>query len=323
MVNKCSIIITVGDDVSHGFSFAYNIKTKGMRGLSQIRERRSDMEKNYLTYPLKNMNITQTYSGRTSHLTHNTGTPKDYPIDEAGANTGREYMYCPCDEMTVRRIYGVGSSGTNTIWLQSNQKVYFADGTSDYFTLMVTHPNDDDLRKLSTGQTFKRGEKICREGTDGNATGNHFHISAGKGKIKGNGWVQNTNGKWVLSVLTSAQKPENLFYVDRKFTSVIKNGGLSFKNLPEENNAEEKTGKYVVTADVLNVRTGPGTNYDFVRFNKMTKSAQEQIVKLYGRKKDGYVKGIIFTASKIQNGWAKTPSGWVSLKYCRKITDAA
>lgn len=278
------------------------------------------MKNNYLVYPVKNMKITQSYLGKTSHLAHTTGNPKDYPIDEAGANGEREYIYCPCDEAVIRRIYGVGSSGTNTIWIESADKVVFADGTSGYFTMMVTHPNDDDLKKLKQGQRFKRGEKICREGTDGNASGNHFHISAGKGRLLGTGWVQNSAKKWVLNVGTKAEKPENLFYIDKSFTKIINTAGLNFKSLPEEKEAEKNVSvDYIVTASVLNVRKGPGTNYDFVRFDKMTESAQSQILKLYGRKKDGYVKGVRFTALEIKGEWARTPSGWVSTKYCRKI----
>lgn len=187
--------------------------------------------KNYLTYPCKVMNITQGYAGNYSHGPHNTGTPKDYPWDEACENTGRSPMYCPCDEMQIKRIY---TKGTNTIWLESTSKVYFADGTSDYVTLMVTHPNDNDIARLKVGQKFKRGQLICYEGTDGNATGNHFHFSVGKGKVKGNGWVQNSKGKWVLTTANGSKKPETMFYVDPEFTTIKKSNGLKFKELPKE-----------------------------------------------------------------------------------------
>lgn len=277
------------------------------------------MKKNYLIYPLKNMNITQSYSGRTSHLTHTTASQKDYPIDEAGLNSGREYLYCPCDEMILKRIYGVGKKGTNTIWLQSSEKVVFADGTSDYFTLMVTHPNDDDLKKLSEGQIFRRLEKICREGTDGNASGNHLHLSGGKGKIKGIGWTENKNGKWVLTVENKTEKPENLFFLDDSFTKIKRSGGLKFRNLSDETE-EEKAETYIVKTSLLYVRKGAGTNYAYLKYGEMTSSAQKQILTLSGKKRDGYVMGLKFSASEIKNGWAKTPSGWVSLKYCEKVS---
>ncbi len=187
--------------------------------------------KNYLTYPCKVMNITQGYTGNYSHEPHTTGSPKDYPWDEACGTTGRSPCYCPCDEMVIKRIY---TKGTNTVWLESTSKVYLADGTSNYFTLMITHPNDSDIARLKVGQKFKRGQLICYEGTDGNATGNHFHFAVGKGKIKGNGWVQNTKGKWVLTTTDGSRKPEAMFYVDSEFTTIKKTQGIKFKNLPKE-----------------------------------------------------------------------------------------
>lgn len=192
--------------------------------------------KNYLTYPCKVMNVTQGYTGNYTHGPHNTGSPKDYPWDEACGDYGRSPMYCPCDEMKIVRIY---TTGTNTLWLESTSKVYFADGTSDYVTLMVTHPNDSDINRLKVGQKFKRGELICYEGTDGNATGNHFHFSAGKGKLRGNGWVQNSNKKWVLNCTNGADKPEKLFYIDKAFTTVKNANGINLKELPKEEPKKE------------------------------------------------------------------------------------
>lgn len=189
---------------------------------------------NYLIYPLKVMRITQTYTGTTSHKGHTTGSPKDYPIDDGGSDTGRDWLYAPCDEVKVIRIYGVGNGGTNTIWLESSAKVNFADGTSDIFSMQVTHPNDDDLSKIKVGQKFKRGEKICREGSDG-ATGNHLHLSVGKGKITGNGWTLNSNDKYVLTTHNGSYKPEQLFLIDPSFTKILDKKGLPFKNLSEGN----------------------------------------------------------------------------------------
>lgn len=192
--------------------------------------------KNYLTYPCKVMNITQGYTGNYSHSSHNIGSPKDYPWDEACSDYGRSPMYCPCDEMEIKRIY---TKGTNTIWFESTSKVYFADGTSDFITLMVTHPNDSDIKRLKVGQKFTRNAIICYEGTDGNATGNHFHFSAGKGKMRGNGWVQNSNKKWVLNCTNGAFKPEQLFYINKAFTTVKNANGITLKDLPKEEPAKQ------------------------------------------------------------------------------------
>lgn len=287
---------------------------------------------NYLIYPTKVMRITQTYLGKTSHYPHTTGTPKDYPFDEAGADGGRDWMYCPCDEMKLVRIYGVGNGGTNSIWLQSTTKVDFADSTSDYFTMQVTHPDDADLKRLSVGQKFKRGEKICREGSDG-ATGNHLHLSGGKGTMSGNGWALNSNRKWVLITTGGAFKPEKLFFLDPSFTKIDDAAGLKFKKLKksEEKKEEKKSdtvkkrskykiGNYRVTsASVLNVREGPGTKFRYLKFDELTKNAQNQILTILGGRVNGYVKGTEFTVTEVSEKWGKTPSGWVYLEYCTRI----
>lgn len=276
------------------------------------------MQENYLIYPCKTMRITQSYNGKTSHLPHTTGELKDYPIDEGCTDSGRDYIYCPCDKMTVVRIYGVGTKGTNTIWLQSDSKVTFADGTKDYFTMLITHPEDSELKKLKVGQSFRRKEKICREGKDG-ATGNHFHISGGKGKMLNNGWAKNTRGKWVITTEKGSEKPENLFFIDQGFTSVKDTKGLIFSNLGSLKEGYAP-GCYIVTADVLNVRKGPSTKYEKKKFSALTYSAQKKILALTnGKEASGYVKGLTFTVYEVRSDWGRTPSGWVCLRYCEEI----
>ena len=52
------------------------------------------------------MSITQNYSDNFSHKPNSTGKPiYDYPIDENCGSTGRDYFYCPCDEVEIKRIY--------------------------------------------------------------------------------------------------------------------------------------------------------------------------------------------------------------------------
>lgn len=276
------------------------------------------MLKNYLTYPCKVMRITQNYLGRTSHLPHTTGYPKDYPIDEGGKDTGRDGLYCDCDEMKIVKIYGVGNGGTNTLWFESTSKVHFADGTCDYASGMAIHPNDSDFKSLYVGKKFKRGDLICREGTDG-ATANHLHISFGKGKIKGSGWVKNSKGKWVLNCTGGAFKPEELFYIDPDFTKVLSKGSLNFKTLPEEK--EYTPGKYKVTdASVLRIRPTPGTDKPYKKFNELSASAQKKIKALNGGKPaDGYVRGLEFTVTKVKDNWGYNNSGCMCLDYCEKV----
>lgn len=252
------------------------------------------MNKNYLIYPCKVMRITQNYNGKTSHYPHTVGSPKDYPIDEGCKDTGKDPIYCPCDEMVVKRVYGVGTRGVNTLWLESTTKVHFADGTRDYFTMLITHPDDVNLKGIAVGKCYKRGDKITLEGKDG-ATANHFHISGGKGKTKGSGWVANSRGKYVLSCTGGAYKPEKLFFIDRSFTKVMSKGGIAFKDLPDE----YTVGTYKVNTAVLNVRKGAGTN--FAVATTLIKGKKVKVIEVDG----------------VWGRYAKNK--WVSLEYCKKV----
>lgn len=189
------------------------------------------------------MLISQSYKDTYSHNKNYLGNPKDYPIDETCGDANRSYFYTPCDEVEVKKIWGVGVYGTNTIWLQSTTPVVTPTFT-DYVTIMVLHPNDDTLKNIKVGDKFKRGEPIFLEGNDGNATGYHFHISVSKGKYVAPGWRQNTlNG----SVITGEpQRPENVFYVDKDFTKIVDSRGLVFKYL------EKKIGVPITRNDNIN-----------------------------------------------------------------------
>lgn len=183
-------------------------------------------------YPLKHLRITQHYNSKSNHAKHVGGSPKDYPIDDGAQNTGSSPFYAPC-KMKVVRIYGVGSKGINTLWLTSVNKVQFADGTLDYLTMMIEHCPDSSLKKLKVGDVFKAKEQVCVEGSDG-ASGAHFHISVGKGLVKGNGWVKNNKGAYVLTTTGGTKKPEDVFFLDTAFTKVLNDGGIDFKNLKGE-----------------------------------------------------------------------------------------
>lgn len=159
--------------------------------------------------------------------------------------------------------------------------------------MLITHPDDADLKKIKAGQLFTRKDKICREGKDG-ATAYHLHISAGKGKYKGNGWVKNSSGKYVLTTKKGAEKPERLFFVDPYFTTVVEDKGLNFKALPVYT-----TGTYKVNTAVLNVRKGAGTSY---------------------KKVGTLLKGKKIKIVEIKGDWGRYAADkWVHLDYCKKV----
>lgn len=80
-----------------------------------------------------------------------------------------------------------------------------------------------------------------------------------------------------------------------------------------------KTGRYEVTATVLNVRKGPGINYDYLTFSELTSNAQKQVKQKCGYEANGLVKGVQCDVSEVKGNWGKIPSGWICLDYCKKI----
>ena len=253
---------------------------------------------NYLIYPIKVMNITQTYENDFSHSRHTVGTPKDYPIDDnCGASGANGYFYCPCDSMVVKKIYGVGTSSTNVLWLESTTPVITPTFT-DYVTIMIGHIEDAELKKLKIGQTFTRKEPIAIEGKDGYATGEHFHIVVGRGKFQGTGWVKNTNDIWVINTTGGAVKPEDAFFIDNTFTTIKYSAGLNFLDLyiPTIDDNQE----YYYTTASLNVRLGPSTNYNAI--NSLPKDTR-------------------ITVQKFINNWARiTDKEYVAGNYLTKTT---
>ena len=100
--------------------------------------------------------------------------------------------------------------------------------------IMLTHFNDNDpyVSNLKVGSIVKQGQPICEEGTDG-ATANHLHIVVGNAdRGCGNGFIQNSNGKWVSNGY--CMKPEEIMYIDKDFTNVLDTNGIIFKDKPKE-----------------------------------------------------------------------------------------
>ena len=144
--------------------------------------------------------------------------------------------------------------------------------------------------KVKVGQIVNKGQVLGYMGDTGYTFGAHLHFE----------------------VLVNNKNVNPLPYLEDK------------KKIPPY--VEYKTGEYIVLASVLTVRKGPGTSYGFIRYKDLTKNAKEQMAKLTKKKVNGYVKGMEFTASKIESktneNWAKTPSGWVAINqgnnvYCK------
>lgn len=75
--------------------------------------------------------------------------------------------------------------------------------------------------------------------------------------------------------------------------------GYTISIVNDVNNSNFVLGLYVVnTTSGLNVRSGPGTNYGI---------------------KKTYTNGTRFDTYEIKGDWARTPSGWANLKYCKLV----
>lgn len=180
----------------------------------------------YFKFGMETMRITQNYNDKTSHYNHSHGYPFDYPIDVAGIDNGQSAYFSPVD-MKVVAIRGVGNSSTNTIWLRTVDKVITPTFT-DYVWLTLTHWNDSSITaKMKVGQIIKKNHIIAYEGTDGTRS-NHLHLVCGRGNCST--WIKNNLGSWVMK--GRSLKPEDVMYVDPKFTKIEYTNNLKFLEVP-------------------------------------------------------------------------------------------
>lgn len=165
------------------------------------------------------------------------------------------------------------------------------------------------------GQTPRLGAVVCwRKGQVGVESDGAGHVAIVE-KIKSNGDIVTSESvyggaRWRSKVYT---KSSNYYLAN----------GYVFQGFiyPPISFDKYTPGTYKVTkANVLKVREGAGTGYKVKTYKDLTKNAQNQIYALKKKKANGYVKGLEFTVTEIKNDfWGKTPSGWVSLRWCTKV----
>ena len=156
------------------------------------------------------LRVTQTGEGEYSHS-------GDKAIDIAGKDTGIDTLKAPFTGI-IKRIY----TKDNSTWLESKDKVLYADGTIDYMTVLTIH--DNDVSNLKVGDIIKQGTSYYDEGKKGNATGNHIHLAVGKGKFTGNGWYKNSYGNWCINNQIDVYKGLFLLNTDK----IINDGGYKW-----------------------------------------------------------------------------------------------
>ena len=84
------------------------------------------------------------------------------------------------------------------------------------------------------------------------------------------------------------------------------------------NNTGYTTGNYTVTASLLHVRSGAGTNYAIKTYRQLTSNARSQNRRQGNYYANGLLRGVNVTVSQVKGNWGKIPSGWICLDYCKK-----
>lgn len=119
--------------------------------------------------------------------------------------------------------------------------------------------------------------------------------------------VYKTSGNW--SKIGTNKWVSNDYLTSRKASS---------KNSAKTNSKNKyRIGKYKVTSNI-NVRRGSGTKYSKKTYKQLSANARKQNRKI-GGEYNGYRKGVVCKVKKVSGNWGLTNSGWICLKYCKKI----
>jgi hypothetical protein len=156
-------------------------------------------------FPLPRLHVTQ---GINTTFTHFNSLAMDF----IGWTT-QARLYAPCDMICT-------SSSTGIIRYTSLAPVFFADGTSDYFTIMVIHDNNT----YPVGRIVLQGEWFANTGTEGNITGDHTHIETKRGFWEG--WEERVPGS---NKMKNQVEPFLLFAIND--TIITQSGGYDWREV--------------------------------------------------------------------------------------------
>lgn len=136
-----------------------------------------------------------------------------------GHQVDKENVYAPFTGI-IRKVYKVRG---NFVWLESMEKVLWADGTVDFMTILTGH--DENVESLYVGKVIKKGEPYYTQGGNGSYFDFDVYIEVGKGKFRGNGWSTDEKGEWVIHNQVSLL---NAFFVDQGVT-IDENSNIGWK----------------------------------------------------------------------------------------------
>lgn len=196
-------------------------------------------------FPLEYMYISQGEmmpSGWSHYNTYNMDF-LGYGLDIISGILTRIYncpMYAPCD-LKVISLWDY--SGSHTVTFESLEKVHLADGSIDYLTIGFTHADTPPYHTL--GDIVRQGELIYYTGTYGNVTGDHVHMTAGKGRFVE--YTQREGGHYDLSNRTHLY---NALYVNNTFL------------------IEDDDYPWIIYEDIIPTRNPPKVHFPWVLYAK-------------------------------------------------------
>lgn len=209
---------------------------------------------------------------------------------DTNANGGYDYILAFADG----KVITAGYEEDTGYWV----RIKHANGTITRYM----HLKKGSI-KVNVGDDVDKGQVIGYMGSTGNSTARHLHFDL---SFPGN-VTKNYGGFYVAK--------QNCTYVDPipylEGTKEIPGG------------SKPSLGTYIVDKNV-NVRKGPGTNYNRVYYSQFTFNAKSQVKKLDKSCPDHFPSGIKLTIKEVKqatNGtwWGKCPSGWVCMTYLVKF----
>lgn len=91
-------------------------------------------------------------------------------------------------------------------------------------------------------------------------------------------------------------------------------------NYIDEDYSNYNVGTYKVQVNsCLHVRTEPSLNGKIKTAQELTPNARSQNKSLGNGNCNGLLNGVIVSVSETKGDWGKIPSGWINLRYCKKI----
>ena len=197
----------------------------------------------------------------------------------SGAKVGA--IACGTIKTVTKENNGWGFIGNGWISLQYTTRVTSApSSTSVSYKVKINSSNGVNCRK----EPSTTGAKVKAY-----ANGTVLTISK-----ESNGWGYTGEG-----------------WIKLEYTSKVSTSSTS-SNKPSS--GSKALGTYEITASALRVRTGAGTGYRQKKKSELTSDGKK-----HANANGELLKGTRVTVTQWLNGWAKTPSGWVSGDYIKKV----